>query len=341
MIRVLTIIFILYTYHNVIVLGQQTQPLNNRPIIGIVNEPIVSSNLVMTATVQQLVSEGRLDTSNRLAYFSADYVKWFESGGARVAPIQYDASHAELDALFDSISALHFTGGGESLGANTTYFQTAQYLFNKAIQANRNGDYFPVFGTCQGLQLLSILVAEDHSVLEEGVFDSENLPLALDFTPEAKSSILFGNAPASVWNTLGTKNVTQNLHVSGVAPATYATNEKLASFFNVLSTNVDRKGRPFVSTIEGKTMPVFATQWHPERSVFEWDLQEIMPHTGDAIAAMNYLTRQYVDRARYNHHKFPNPEIEQASLIYQFTPTYTGNSTTQTYPDRQQYFFQP
>ena len=42
-----------------------------------------------------------------------------------------------------------------------------------------------------------------------------------------------------------------NFHQSGVDPTVAAKNAKLAAFFNILSTNVDRNGKPFVSTIEG------------------------------------------------------------------------------------------
>jgi len=31
-------------------------------------------------------------------------------------------------------------------------------------------------------------------------------------------------------------------------------NAKLSSFYNIISTNVDRNGRPFVSTIEGSIL---------------------------------------------------------------------------------------
>jgi len=62
-----------------------------------------------------------------------------------------------------------------------------------------------------------------------------------------------------------------NNHVWGVSPATYSginfttphtrrlthvlsyvANKKLSEFFTVISTNVDRKGNTFLSTIEGK-----------------------------------------------------------------------------------------
>jgi len=52
------------------------------------------------------------------------------------------------------------------------------------------------WGTCMGFQLLSILGANNHSVLEENAFDSENLPLALNFTEAASQSRMFGGAPS-------------------------------------------------------------------------------------------------------------------------------------------------
>ena len=42
-----------------------------------------------------------------------------------------------------------------------------------------------------------------------------------------------------------------NNHQDGVAPSQFETNAQLASFYNLLSTNVDRDGNPFGSTMEG------------------------------------------------------------------------------------------
>jgi hypothetical protein len=44
----------------------------------------------------------------------------------------------------------------------------------------------------------------------------------------------------------------------------------LKSFFQLLSTNVDRKGKAFVSSVEAFNFPIYATQWHPERPQFDW-----------------------------------------------------------------------
>ena len=48
-------------------------------------------------------------------------------------------------------------------------------------QANDNGDYFPVWGTCLGFELLAFIVAgNDNSVLS--ATDATNLSLPLEFT---------------------------------------------------------------------------------------------------------------------------------------------------------------
>ena len=107
------------------------------------------------------------------------------------------------------------------------------------------------------------------SRLEFAQFDAEDASWPLTLTDAARSSRLLGKAPSDVLTALATKNSTVNLHREllfcsflrlllrsrfhlfdycadrsddGVTPATYASNAKLASFYNVLSTNVDRKG---------------------------------------------------------------------------------------------------
>lgn len=95
-----------------------------------------------------------------------------------------------------------------SLGFETQYFQTAQHLYDLVLAANDKGEHVPLWGTCMGfqvrlsvcvcmeltalslpptltpsgLQLLNIITAHNQSVLDRGAFNSEDLPLALDFS---------------------------------------------------------------------------------------------------------------------------------------------------------------
>lgn len=51
------------------------------------------------------------------------------------------------------------------------------------MAVNQKGDYFPVWGTCMGMQLMSIMTADDYSVLTHGTFKTEGVSLPLEFDP--------------------------------------------------------------------------------------------------------------------------------------------------------------
>ena len=226
------------------------------------------------------------------------------------------ANATRLAELFKCINGLLYTGGGADISSDNgmdkgQYFRTATTLWDLAVRfsisfatvlqlratdsvcfdaqaaANKQGDYFPIWGTCLGFQTVSVLAAGNRSLLSPftGV-DGVSIPLTL--TAAANASRLLTGAPARVMNTLTTEDSTVNLHHWGVTPSAYADNPKLDAFFELLSTNVDSNGSVFVSTIEGKELPVYATQYYPER--FDWAL-ELRPftHAADVVEAMGEL----------------------------------------------------
>ena len=172
--------------------------INDYPIIGILSVPLDSAE-VPCATVNappHLLREGTAPSC-----FSSFYVQWVESAGARAIVIPYNANHSTLDRLFASVNGLLFTGGGTDLFFNGTYLQTADYLFQKVLAANRGGDFFPLHGTCMGMQTISILAARNESVLSLHAFNSENISWPLNFTEAAYTSRVIGEAPEFVVTT--------------------------------------------------------------------------------------------------------------------------------------------
>ena len=85
----------------------------------------------------------------------------------------------------------------------------------------------------------------------------------------------------------------------------------------------------FVSTIEGKTAPVFGAQWHPERPQFEWAIagarKDPINHSIQAVAAMQYMSNFFVAQARLNERTFATPAEEAAALIYNWQPVGTSS----------------
>jgi len=190
-----------------------------------------------------------------------------------------------------------------------------------SLSANEQGDYFPVWATCLGFEALSVLISEDPNIL--GTFDAGNLTLALNFSKDFKNSRLFSLASPDIIETLSTKKVTMNNHNAGVTPDNWYSNKNLVSFFHVLSTNKDRNGKEFISTIEGKFYPIYGTQWHPEKPIYEWWEQEVICHTDESVKANQYMANFFLREARKNNHTFPSREEEWKNLIYSFSPHFT------------------
>jgi len=296
-----------------VLLGSALAAVNDRPILGILTQPESGNG---TGT-----------------YIAASYVKFLESAGARVVPVHFDASRAELKQLFGSINGLLLPGGGADLSNGTLIHSAGRLLYDLAVAANDAGDTFPIWGTCMGFQFLSLLAARNGSVLCQHCYDTEGVALPLHFDePAATKSRLYGHLPASLKQSLASEALTLNAHHDGIAPSTFASNARLAAAFDVLSTNVDGHGRAFVSSIEAKRYPFAGTQWHPEKNNFEWHEGVGIPHSAAAVAVSQYVANFVVGMARQSSHRFPTAAAESAALIYNDAPVYhPGGYFEQTY----------
>jgi len=283
--------------------------LNDKPIIGIYAQP---------------------SSSTGGDYIAASYVKWIESAGGRAVPIPYHISNANAAGNLSVLNGILFPGGSASLPDN------AKYLYNLAVQANQKGDYFPVWGTCLGFEWL-LMMQGNITLDSDPTYDAENYSIPLNFTSYVKQSRIFAGASPDLINILASENVTMNNHQHGMTPDHFSKTPALTSFFNVISTNNDRKGAPFLSMIEGKMYPIYGGQWHPEKNLFEFGentdgtAYEAINHSAHAREVAQYVANFFVDECRKSDHKFPNEKQEDASLIYNYPVTKTGPEFVQTY----------
>lgn len=69
-------------------------------------------------------------------------------------------------------------GGATYFNQSDGYADAGQHIYEIAQQFNDNGDYFPVFGTCLGFELLIILASGRGQVENRDIcYSFENLPL--------------------------------------------------------------------------------------------------------------------------------------------------------------------
>ena len=68
-----------------------------------------------------------------------------------------------------------------------------------------------------------------------------------------------------------------NNHGLGITPAKFRESSAY-DYLKILSIDKDRNGKEFVSTVEGRSLPIYGTQWHPEKAAWEWDTRLRLSH---------------------------------------------------------------
>ncbi|KAI1900916.1 hypothetical protein AGOR_G00054760 [Albula goreensis] len=296
-------------------LGPSDTPVNDRPIIGVLTQEVVDEDMLRFGKT----------------YIPASYVKYLESAGCRVMPIRLKQTLVEYENIFKTINGMMFIGGAADL-QTSDYARAAKAFFRLAVEANDAGDYFPIWGTCMGFQLLTVLVAGQNLLTNT---TAENLALPLNFTDEAPTSRMFEDFSSELMKALSQEDVTGNFHHYGVSEKTFRGNDKLDQFYSILSTNIAVNDVEFVSTIEGRKYPFYGVQWHPEVNRFQWNPNLNFPHSKNAVRVSSLLAEFFVNEARKNMHQFSGPGEEAAALIYNYTPVYVGNISGY----EQSYFF--
>ncbi|GMH58164.1 hypothetical protein TrRE_jg5352 [Triparma retinervis] len=214
----------------------------------------------------------------------------------------------DLEELFSKLNGVVFTGGPAQPETDKQYFDTATALYNLV---STSGSHVPLWGTCLGFEMISSIVGHgEDNVLSD--FDAEKLSLPLTFTPSADVSQVYGAAsmPSAVREILSSQNVTTNWHEYGVSSSAFATSLAPAGLV-ATSTNLDREGKEFVSSLEHSSLPIFATQWHPEANQFDTTDKKgdsTPSRSSDAVLVMQHLANFFVGEARKNDHAFDDKD---------------------------------
>jgi len=294
--------------------GSQRKPAfeyNDRPIIGVLSQELD----------EWLLS--RLPPGhNYTAYIASSYVKWVEAGGARAVPIMIGQTRAYYNQMFSSLNGLLLPGGSAPLVGHGGYAEAGQIFFELAKEASEAGDTFPIFGTCNGFELLTVLSSQDISRLTN--CNSEDQASPLHMLRAAPESHVYGLAPPDVMRELQEERISINFHHFCLTPANF-TRYGMGNFWTPLSINWDRQGLEYISTIEAKNFPFVGVQFHPEKNVFEWSPKEPrIPHCRSAVHVGLYFAAHFVNMARRSHHSFPDRSTEEEFLIYKYRPMYVG-----------------
>jgi len=252
------------------------------------------------------------------SYFPSSYVKFIESGGAQVVPIQYDLPRENLTYLLERVNGVLLTGGGSAFlddqGNPTPIVLSIQFIVDYIINENRNGNYYPLWGTCQGFQVIAMALTHNYSILS-------NCTRCIDvnknniFNGDYKSK-LFASLPEDLHEKMAGSNISYFWHHYKLDISAFQ-DHNLSSMVTPVTYSIDEAGVKYVSSLESPDLPIYATQFHQEISTFEW-IDDVANHGLDAVRLQQYLANFVVNEARKNRNTFPDV---QGYLIDSFSAT--------------------
>lgn len=225
--------------------------------------------------------------------------------------------------MVSSLNGILMPGGSNSL-THSDYAQAADFLIEAAIEANKNGTHFPMWGTCLSFQKL-IAYFTGNNIAWMSYCDIENIALNLK-SVEANSRI-FGNWSSEntkIMNILKVSPVTANYHKWCLNVTEFNGIANITNNFKIVSTN-DFGGHHFVSTIEHTKYPFYGSAWHPEKNQFEFVVNAHkgnISHSFEAVQVSQFLANFLVFEARKNTNHFKNKLEEGKHLIYNYNGQY-------------------
>ncbi|KAL1245290.1 Gamma-glutamyl hydrolase [Trichinella spiralis] len=256
---------------------------SNMPVIGILT--------VDTSYRDRLFGNSTLPSS---------YVYLLKAAGAKIVPLLLSYDVNTHRNLFNQINGL-FVPGGSVAPFEADVYKILKLYTRWAIRSNDNGDYFPIWGTCLGFEMLLLYFSNGTGVLENRLF--RDVPYELYY--KMKTELLSPNFHHWCSNF-------ESLKRSGL--------ENIFIPTTVSQSKIDRI--TFISSIEHVHYPFYGVAWHPEKNIFEdykaWHLSK----SDAAVELAHYLARFFVKEAMKSKHQF-SPESFFQYSISNFCPLFS------------------
>ncbi|MED6206396.1 Gamma-glutamyl hydrolase [Stylosanthes scabra] len=289
-----------------------------KPVIGILTHPRRSDD-------GKIIPGSIIRTS---------YVKFVKSAGATAIPLIYHEDPVQIRKKLNLVNGVLLTGGWaikhDQRVKNVKtdkeveidkYVETVGIIFEYVKKRNDDVGPFPLYAICLGFEHITKIVSEvgsatwtkdvmsnnpprlsglgtgyENNILEK--FNALDHPSTLDFVVDKKAlkGSIFESFPQDLLDKLCKDRIVYQHHGFGISREKLLDNEKLSSFFQILTTSKDRYDKEYVSTVRSYKYPITGFQWHPEKNAFERGSRNI-PHTDDAIEVTLLAARFLVSEA--------------------------------------------
>lgn len=114
--------------------------------------------------------------------------------GAQVVPIYSFSPTTEVLSLLGKINGVLFPGGDMDFDINNIWTKNADAILNYAKQQNDQGNKFPIFATCLGIQLVSYLTSNYNSNIISRVHGDDAIILPINLVSDGYIFSTFSNS---------------------------------------------------------------------------------------------------------------------------------------------------
>ena len=281
---------------------------NKEPFIGILTKPLNEEYPNITKEYDEVVE--------------AKYVHFIEGGGGRAVAISYKWSEAKMQEIMEKLNGVLFVGGGVELTSEdgkelTEYSKGAQRVMNIAKKFNQKNDYFPVWGTCLGYELILILESNNLNLLKPCQCKNYNTYLRYNKEKIDDSRLFKKGFSNYLLDIMSEQNVTFNNHQWMVDDDTFNENKALVENYNILAHSPWKAINKFyIAAVEHKKYPIYAIQFHPEKYNYEYNPKQPVIRSRESITVSHGFANFFVNEARKSNHKF-STTIEAIKHIIQ------------------------
>lgn len=247
----------------------------------------------------------------------ARYVRWIEASGGLAVVIHTWNSLEEIDEVLSKVNGVLFQGGGRDIDLSKRFEKTHAYVFNKVIEMNKQGVNFPLWTTCQGFELIHAIVANDTKVLEN--FSAWNMPSGIySIKGVTEFTRMYAEFSKEDLENLEKFNSTSEFHRLGISPDAYSKYPALNDFFTITTLGKDTDEQIYIASVEAKNYPIFAPQFHPEKTPYDRAIKDNIPRNSVATKTAQMLGNAFINEAERNHRRITYDELVKFNFIDTF-----------------------
>tara|TARA_B100000963_G_scaffold341927_1_gene342206 strand:+ start:2517 stop:3716 length:1200 start_codon:yes stop_codon:yes gene_type:complete len=253
--------------------------------------------------------------SHVTSYMASSYVKWLESAGALVVPLEFDLSKPKLLGFLRQLNGIVLIGGGidntktHTLSQFLTYQDTLYFVLNYVIYQNNIGNHYPMWCTCMSFEMAAIFFAENIRLKKQ-----EDFKKYLTSAGNIGQDVINWTRQRSKIKKVFTKSELKEMKKKPTIfqahcyciPVKSKLGKKLSEVAYITSTNTStsscgKKGVTYISSYELKKFPIYAVQYHPEKPPFEYvNDGKRVPKTNISITTSFKMARFFIGEAKKN-----------------------------------------